>query len=436
MRAFLAVIVLVLGVALPFNLDVVKFAVVQALSSPCRLPKDLLPNVGQFVSLDLRHAGSGTVFVSAEPADWVRANSDVLAPLRSGSGDLIVYIHGFLTSMGDADCAAKSVAADLAERQPPESSHKPDVLVFGWPGETKARQFSRAQTAASQAAKYLADLLSQLRKRRIILIAHSLGAAVAMEALSEVPQTAESPSFHAIILIQGAIPVASLRTWSYKITVRFPAAETHDRIAGRKPHPGYIEEGEGVGCYVDAASKARHLIVTRSADDITLSRMYATDEMFVPGLCQGPRVFPVEGETVRTLPQTLAIGSGMDREEIFRIHRELMPEDPGTISDPWGAPENPGNFVPTLRPPDDSQVLLERAETYSFKIPHPSYHEIHLSRLSGWRPFFDWHSPLNYRTMRADLLGQIWHILDQRDGAAGPIGVPVNDQQDPSRATH
>ncbi len=71
MRAFLAVIVLVLGVALPFNLDVVKFAVVQALSSPCRFPKDLLPNVGQFVSLDLRHAGSGTVFVSAEPADWV-----------------------------------------------------------------------------------------------------------------------------------------------------------------------------------------------------------------------------------------------------------------------------------------------------------------------------------------------------------------------------
>jgi hypothetical protein len=68
MRAFLAVIVLVWGVALPFNLDVVKFAVVQALSSPCRLPNELSPNVDQFVSLDLRHAGSGTVFVSAQSA--------------------------------------------------------------------------------------------------------------------------------------------------------------------------------------------------------------------------------------------------------------------------------------------------------------------------------------------------------------------------------
>ncbi|WP_234903070.1 alpha/beta fold hydrolase [Ensifer adhaerens] len=416
MRGIIAIGVFIFGVLLPFNLDVVKFAIVQVLSSPCRLPEGASASIGGIVSLDLRHVGSGTAFITATPQEWLTTNSKMLAPLRAGPSDLIIYVHGFRTSMGDATCAAKAVAMDLSKRRHSANSPRPDVLVFGWPGQTEARHFSRAQASATHAAKYLAELLRQLRHRKVILIGHSLGAEVVMGAMSRLPQTVEQANtFRAVILIQGAIPIASLRTWSYEISVRYPAAEVHDRLAGREPPPPHIDKGTGSGCYVGAALMARELIVTHSSDDITLSRMYATDEIFLPGLCQGPYLFPVEGKSVRSLSQTVAIGLGLARAQMLSIHRVPVPENPTELAGRFSEHADPDKPIQALRPLDDSQVQLERTEVYNFEIAHPSYHEIDLHRLSGWRPFFDWHSPLNYPTMRADLLERIWRILEQRD---------------------
>ncbi|RDL46769.1 hypothetical protein BLJAPNOD_06428 [Ensifer sp. M14] len=402
------------AVLLPFNLDLVKFPIVQALSSTCYPPENPASNAGQLVSLDLRSPEAKTGFVLGSPKEWANAQADSLTPLQTGKGHLIVYVHGFRTSMRNATCAAKAVAFDLARREAAADSVNPDVLVFGWPGETEAQHFSRAQSAALQAAGYLAELLWRLRDREIVLIGHSLGASVVMDAVSQLPLANDADiSFRALILIQAAIPIASLRTWSYKITSRNPAAEIHDRIAGRKPPDPYVEEGTGTGCYVVAALKAQDLIVTYSKDDITLSRMYATDEIFLPGRCQGPRLLPVEGKPVRSLPQTVAVGLGIAKAQNVGIHRLPMPPSPSDYADRFREKEDWDK--PSLRPPDDSQVRFELTEAYDFRIAHPSYHELDLEQMPGWRFLFDYHSPLNHPTMRAYVLDQIWRILEEHE---------------------
>jgi hypothetical protein len=97
----------------------------------------------------------------------------------------------------------------------------------------------------------------------VILLAHSLGAAVVMETLRS------GRTVRVAVLVQGAIPATSILTWEYEIERTFPATDLNDLAKGRPIRDPLREEGTERGCFVAAPMNADRMIVTTSSQDLT-----------------------------------------------------------------------------------------------------------------------------------------------------------------------
>ena len=387
-----------------------RFAGITAFAEACIPPDQFPKSVGNLIVEDIRSNDDPTRFSNVRFEDLVKRASDNVAVRTGQDRDVVIYVHGFQTSLAEAECIGSVLRNELANVASYSGSVGPDVFVFGWPGEHGPFQFSEAQDSASRAGEYLAGILRRLPERRIILVAHSLGAAVVMRAAAGLPTEDGFPPLAGILLVEGAIPATSLRSWrsTYKLT--HPAAEMGDLAMGVTPPPPYIEVASGRGVFVGAAVNAEHLVFTTAGDDIPLSNWFVIDEIFRPSTSSGPIIPPAEGGGFTDRIDRIAIGTPFPDDRIYRSYEEVMP-DPleNTIRNEFDARSE----LPSLRPTDPTRVLSRSEWTFEFHVPHPSHHEIRLDEGQWWRFFFDWHGVLKNPVVRNLILDESWRVFNR-----------------------
>ncbi|WP_158248110.1 alpha/beta hydrolase [Paracoccus sp. SY] len=386
----------------------VQLAAIMATAEGCRTPDDFPKNSGRKFVADVRQAGDGSSLRDVSLKSWVAEQIAKIRVETDSSRDLVVYVHGFRTSLADAICAGEVLRADLAALPAYAGGAGPDILVFGWPGELRPWQFSTAQRNAAHAGKYLGDILNQIRGRRIFVVAHSLGAGVAMTAADTLPQDGENSPLAGILLVQGAIPAVSIREWNSTLTVTFPAAELDDLRRGkppREPKP-YIEIGKG--SLVAAASKASHLVVTTAGPDIPLGTAMKLDETFLPLDPNRPLIPPDIGDAKGNAINLQAIGTPFPDGKIYRRYDQVLPDPLEDYS--LGLDGHQPEIV-SVKPVDPSRVMSRTDWVFEFHVPHPSYHEIRLDRGQWWRLLRDWHGIMNDASLREGVLRESWAVF-------------------------
>ncbi len=112
---------------------------------------------------------------------------------------LIILIHGFNVSQQDATDGFTAFLRQLQiQLGPGPSAELPPVWAFYWPGDhenriaSKATYFARVPVA-QLAGQLLGELLARLSsKKKVILIGHSLGCRVLLEALAHLADARET----------------------------------------------------------------------------------------------------------------------------------------------------------------------------------------------------------------------------------------------------
>jgi pimeloyl-ACP methyl ester carboxylesterase len=389
-----------------------RLAAITATAQSCTPPQHVPANAGKLVVADLRQPGNGTLFPAAPREAWI---DKTIAKLRSetdSTRDLVVFAHGFRTSVMGASCAGEVLRTELAGLPAYALTDGPDIFVFGWPGEFWPWQFPAARDNAARAGLYLSGVLQGLTGRRVILVAHSLGAEVVMTSAADLPEHDRTPPLAGMLLIEGAIPAVSIRNWRSTFTETHPRADLENLIHHNAQSPPYVETSVGGGRFVPAAAKAAHLVVTTAGADIPLADAFALNERFLPSDRNGP-IIPADraGNQI----EALAIGTPFPSGKIHRHFEEvlLLPDLQKDFA-PVGQfrPHLPPVTAPVTslfddRPTDPSQVLSSDDWDFEFQVEHLSYHEI---RLGGqWsRLLYDWHGVMNDEIMRHRILSESW----------------------------
>ena len=193
-------------------------------------------------------------------------------------GTVVVYVHGYNTSLPSAIANGNILAHELAAL----TASEPGSLLFYtfcWRGDFDRLEFERSERAATPAGAALADFLKRLsdddllaEHPRVVLLAHSLGARVALEAAKHLWQTAPRPWLGYLVLVQAAVPRGDL----YVGTVQIFQSPRRAQEAGFVD-PIKLQEYTHRGAYVDSLGVARHVIVTTSNGDGTLAGAYHAD---------------------------------------------------------------------------------------------------------------------------------------------------------------
>ncbi len=390
--------VLILSLVLEVHFRVPAFSnlwLQQRLAPDCELPSQVSPNAGALVELDVRERGSGDKFTSESPAAWAAVAAKQIQTSTTPAHDLVVFVHGFKTTFDEAHCVGENIRVDLAQL-PRYRMAGPDVVVFLWPSDLGLLDFSAAQRSAKTAGDYLGRALAALTGRHLYLVAHSLGAKVAMESVSAVPE------IEGILLVEGAIRATSIRTWTERVSVRFPFGEA---VSPRTSKPVVVEEEPRTGTYVNAAAKARHLVVTIGERDAVLSDAYSLDA-FVRTDADGPNVPPWIGEAPEGLPQNIAIGSPFPSNPVYRRYDQPFP----------GAKPQAGRLAPSPR-----DTWTSTSWCYWFTVPHPSFHEL---RLTDGPRLYGEHSALGDASMRRYVLTESWSFFSLPEGGKASAGRP------------
>jgi len=357
---------------------------------------------------DVRQPGDGAGLPDVPSDAWIAERVVMIGTEPDPSRDLVVYVHGFRTSLADAICAGDVLRADLAALPAYATGAGPDILVFGWPGEFRPWQFTAAQANAVRAAEYLGNILGQVSGRRIFVVAHSLGAGVAMAAADRMPQGGDGPPLAGILLVQGAIPAVSIREWSSTLTLTFPAAELEDLRRGKPPREPLVETEVGRGSLVDASAKASHLVVTPAGPDIPLGNAMALDETFLPSDPNRPMIPPDIGDSAGNAITLQAIGTPFPDGKIRRRYEQVLPDplEDFSMEVDYHQPD-----TASFEPVDPSRVMSRTDWVFEFHVPHPSYHEIRLDEGQWWRLLRDWHGVMNDTGMRGKILGDSWAVF-------------------------
>jgi pimeloyl-ACP methyl ester carboxylesterase len=267
---------------------------VSEIAPSCEPPERVRASAGKLVAIDLREPGDGTRFANVSREAWAEQTIEKLNSETNAARDLVVYAHGFLTDFREAGCAGENLRADLAWLPSYAESGGPDIFVFGWPGELIS--FGSAQANAVRAGHYLGSVLERLKNRRVILVSHSLGAEVVMTAAGDLPEPAPTPPLAGILLVEGAIPALSIRSWRSTLTETHPFTDFESAVQGKLPGEAFVETKSGEGRFVAAAARAAHLVVTAAAGDAVLSGLFAEHEKFVPSDSKGPIIFAEVGD--------------------------------------------------------------------------------------------------------------------------------------------
>jgi pimeloyl-ACP methyl ester carboxylesterase len=406
MRAILVFFIPIIMLAFSFVLFVVSYVpaylrlgAIMETAQRCTLPQQVPANAGKLVVADLRQPGNGTLFSATPREAWIHKTIAKLRSETDSTRDLVVFVHGFRTNVMDATCAGEVLRTELAGLPGYAASDGPDIFVFGWPGEFGPLQFAAARDNAARAGLYLSGVLQGLTRRRVILVAHSLGAEVVMTAAADLPEHDRTPPLAGMLLIEGAIPAVSIRNWRETFTETYPRTDLENAFHGKPESKPYVETRVGKGRFVAAAARAAHLVVTTAGGDITLADAYALNETFLPSDLNGPIIPGEIGDDTGNRITAQAIGTPFPSGEIHRHAEVLLPDLP------------PGQHfdasTPDYLPTDPWRVVNSDDWDFEFQVQHPSYHEIQL-RGQWSRLLYDWHGVMNDEIMLHRILSESW----------------------------
>jgi hypothetical protein len=260
--------------------------------------------------------------------------------------------------------------------------------------------FSRAQNSADISSESLLDLTSALSSShpaaKIVVIAHSLGARVTLEALRSACVLGQARIlWDSLVLLQGAVPAISLHKWE--------VADLHNE--------SYVESNSGK--YADGVKCVGQLIFTCSEKDSTLSEWFQFDATWLgesrpPG---GVPTLPL-GWSSDPSAEYLAIGSCFDTAD----KTEMVPKEPEshvTIRELTRIEPRRPSIFSEPGPPD-----LEAFFIFSnWRIDHPHVHRIHISEKADGQ-MLDWHSPL-WSPRGHSIVSDIWTLVMQEIKSSG-----------------
>lgn len=322
----------------------------------------------------------------------------------------IIHIHGFDTRPHEAiassktlfklvKTATKSLRADGVTKLSWEEFHP---ILFLWRGHfviignryIDKLTFSRAQRVAEISSEALLDLSGFLRatnpNTKIIVVAHSLGAKVALEALSHsCIEEGNQFLWESLVLVQGAVHAVSLHNW-----------EVRDLYN----NPSYSEKNSGQ--YAAALRCVRQLIVTCTPKDTVLSSAFELDETWI-----NDRRYT---GTLPTLPQGLssdpktgvhAIGICFDRSDKSQIIPKIRPAHLERIEKLLKGEKLIPKYSVSL-PYREHEAFLVFSD---WRVNHPHFHELDISH-GHFSDGGDWHSPLQ-DTRGQYIVDSIWRYL-------------------------
>lgn len=118
--------------------------------------------------------------VAHSPAAFDRAIADELSRQPEGARDVVVFVHGFNNTFAEALYRLAQIRHDFGIEAP--------VVNYSWPSLGNPLGYVHDRDSTLVAREGLQSLLAQLARSpadRLVLIAHSMGAFLSMEALRE-----------------------------------------------------------------------------------------------------------------------------------------------------------------------------------------------------------------------------------------------------------
>lgn len=261
--------------------------------------------------------------------------------IHSAKSTAIVYIHGYNISQEQAIAQGNGLFMLIREvRRPRERrvGDKPPIplnvqyvgdhlcfYTFIWRGDLGQLAFGAAEKSADDSAASLVSFLKELKANTqqrsgpasMLLIAHSLGARVALEALHTVYTTiTQGPWVDSLLMVQPAVPWSVLYNGSYAACIR-----TDFRS------PCEWMEMTWTGRYHQSIRAARNVMVTGSSADCVLKDNFH-------GQYQATRTLP-------TMPN-LFVALGFPYREEFNNPDYFQPDHPSYQEYDLSPPYIPG----------------------------------------------------------------------------------------------
>lgn len=183
----------------------------------------------------------------------------VNAPLQ------VVFVHGYNTLFAESIVRGNYLARLVRQWQAQQSPGAAlDFHTFSWRADFGPDNFHTAELAAVVQSGSLVDFLKSLGRTaagapapRIVVIAHSLGARLVLEALARHGADADFPELAAVLLVQPAVARTSVSRGTYEIL-------QGDNVS--------IQHYDGQ--FFPTLGKARMVIATCTATDAVLSQHY------------------------------------------------------------------------------------------------------------------------------------------------------------------
>lgn len=128
-----------------------------------------------------------------------------------GSGEVLVFVHGFNTTLNESLARLAQLSTDFNLSAAP--------LLYAWPSDRRISAYEADTERAVEASKGLRTLIRELVAAgtgRVILVGYSMGAATVLHALGEMQAAGEAGSFAKldVVLLSPDVDLDSLRKLS------------------------------------------------------------------------------------------------------------------------------------------------------------------------------------------------------------------------------
>ena len=240
-------------------------------------------------------------------------------------------------------------------------------------------------------APYLEAVLEKLPPDRTLLVAHSLGAQVALSSALGM----DGEPRKGLLLIQGAVPAASILTYIGRRNIHRPTRPEPFALRRCAYAETEVEVIEGRARFASSIRHFRRLVITQTDRDRVLRGIFTTDEIIDPRNFGIPLALPDLRQGAREQPALKPIGSEW-KAPIQHYHDT-------DVLDVVIEQQNDGQMGSSASIPKET-MSPAICETINFTLDHPDAVLLPISAYrKDWRPAV-WHSPHYHAEMRAAMI--------------------------------
>ncbi len=284
----------VIGLAVIFGLG---FATANFTHRPARVTADS----DELVFQELRRAqsignnifqcrsliGNGGTFRKGLEAGWwesvlPRFQEEGLPSLPNDETTVIIFVHGYNVTLDGSVVLGNAIWPQL-QRAANRAGSSPSVrqlvfCTFCWRGDFGPERFGASEKSAMNTAASLAGFIAKLEAQAasvhkdvsVILIGHSLGAMVCLEAMNQLWRQEERPWIKCLFMLQAAVPVESVSHGQYSETVVWSEPGPAGRPLRHLEHTVHTNSAK----YCEGFQAARLVLATTSSADNVLDDVY------------------------------------------------------------------------------------------------------------------------------------------------------------------